>query len=104
MVSSFIKDNPSLVLPDPALYQIYSALLLPIRRTNMHRRLCLFPINPLKFGVSELSIPLLLKYSKKMSQKKLFSFNQGRNQDFAKGGGGLKMEIFSDVILMTYFR
>jgi len=27
--------------------------------------------------------------------------NQGRNQDFAKGEGGLKMEKFCDVILMT---
>jgi len=29
---------------------------------------------------------------------------QGRNQDFAKGGGGLKIEHFCDVILITYFR
>jgi len=27
---------------------------------------------------------------------------QGRNQNFAKGRGGLKMENFCDVILMTY--
>jgi len=29
---------------------------------------------------------------------------QGRNQDFAKGRGDLKMENFCAVILMTYFR
>jgi len=27
--------------------------------------------------------------------------NQGRNQDFAEGGVGLKMKNFCDVILMT---
>jgi len=36
--------------------------------------------------------------------KFLDALNQGRNQDFAKDGGDLKMENFYDVILMTYFR
>jgi len=32
-----------------------------------------------------------------------YNIKQGRNQDFAKGGG-LKMEKFCDIILMTCIR